>query len=119
MRTGRDGVRQGKQTAAYWLEVAKENLADEIRDRMQQQGLTLTELARRLGKNQNYVSRLIKGDAALSLKTLVEIAFALGYRLRGYRIDQDSLLVPLEHEKIKYLNFARSNGNVLSSEEMT
>jgi transcriptional regulator with XRE-family HTH domain len=53
-------------------------------------GLTQQELARRLGVHRSVVSRLIKGDANLTFRSVGEIAWAMGWdaQLLLKRIEQ-------------------------------
>ncbi|MBI2744485.1 MAG: helix-turn-helix transcriptional regulator [Burkholderiales bacterium] len=54
----------------------------QVHARMQAQGMSNTELARRLGTSPAYVTRLFRGSANLSLQTLVKLAQAVGAGLR-------------------------------------
>ena len=44
--------------------------------------LTQSELAGRLGKTDGFVSQIMGGDKNLTLRTLADVAGALGYRVR-------------------------------------
>ena len=45
---------------------------------MESRGVNRAELARRLGKSRAWVTQLLNGRANLTLKTLAEVAWALG-----------------------------------------
>jgi len=51
---------------------------ERICELMEARGITRAELARRLGKSPPYVTRLLNGRPNMTLKTLTEIAVALG-----------------------------------------
>lgn len=53
-------------------------VAEEIRSIMGRKRLTQTEMARRLGRPQSYVSRVYRGDGAITLADLESFASALG-----------------------------------------
>jgi len=48
---------------------------------MQDQNVTKAELARRLGRSRAFVTQLLDGRANMTLKTLAEVAQALGREL--------------------------------------
>ena len=49
---------------------------------MQEQGITQRELARRLGRSEPWISRVLNGRENTTLKTVAELAWALGLRVR-------------------------------------
>jgi transcriptional regulator with XRE-family HTH domain len=49
---------------------------------MQEQGVTKAELARRLGKSRAYITQMLSGSANLTVRTLAEVAYALGAEVR-------------------------------------
>jgi transcriptional regulator with XRE-family HTH domain len=49
---------------------------------MEEQGLTRAALAERLGVSRAFVTQLLNGKPNLTLKTLIQIAVALGARVR-------------------------------------
>jgi transcriptional regulator with XRE-family HTH domain len=73
-------VRQIENTPEYQFESIVVDLAEEICEIMSAQGLTRAELARRLGKSRAYVTKLLRGDQNLTLRTVVDVLFELGYK---------------------------------------
>lgn len=49
---------------------------------MQQKGVSRSELARRLGKSKSYVTRLLGGNANMTVGTLSDVFVALGSTIR-------------------------------------
>ncbi len=49
---------------------------------MEKEGITRAELARRIGKSKGHISQLLNGDRNMTLRTLAEISYALGHRIR-------------------------------------
>jgi len=49
---------------------------------MQEQGVSKAELARRLGRSRAYVTRLLSGSANMTIRTLAEVAYALGAEVK-------------------------------------
>jgi RNA polymerase sigma factor (sigma-70 family) len=58
-------------------ELARE-AADVLRAAMREEGVSRTELARRLGRTKGYVSQVLSGDRNMTLRTLDAIANSLG-----------------------------------------
>ncbi len=50
-------------------------------DAMDRQGISRAELARRLGTSQAYVTRVLRGNANFTLKTMSKLALALEMEL--------------------------------------
>lgn len=48
---------------------------------LEREGVTRTELARRLGVSQAFVSHVLSGERNMTLRTLASFAHALGYRI--------------------------------------
>lgn len=53
---------------------------ERILDLMQQQNVTRTELAQRLGKSKSWISQMLAGEANFTLRTLADVFGALGQR---------------------------------------
>jgi transcriptional regulator with XRE-family HTH domain len=50
--------------------------------RMEEHGVSRTELARRLGTSQAYVTKVLRGNVNFTLATLVKLALAVGAEVR-------------------------------------
>ncbi|WP_295584640.1 helix-turn-helix transcriptional regulator [uncultured Lamprocystis sp.] len=61
----------------YLTEDAKIGFAVCVERRMKQQGISKTELAHRLGTSQAYVTKILRGDSNLTIKSMVELAAAV------------------------------------------
>jgi len=49
---------------------------------LEREKITKTELARRLGKTKAFVGEILSGETNLTLRTIADVADALGYRLK-------------------------------------
>lgn len=56
---------------------------------LDRQGITKAELAARLGKSKAYVTQLLNGSRNMTLRTLADIAFALGVEARFVLCDEE------------------------------
>ena len=54
----------------------------QVNARMQDQGISNVELARRMGTSPAYITRLFRGSANLSVQTMVKLAQAVGATLQ-------------------------------------
>jgi transcriptional regulator with XRE-family HTH domain len=64
----------------YLRETLKVDTSELIWARMQQAGVSKTELAKRLGCSKAHVTQLLDGRRNMTLQTLQDIALALGCR---------------------------------------
>ena len=55
---------------------------------MQEEGISKTQLAKRLGKTKGFISQLLSGGRNLTLRTLAGLVDALGYRIT-IRVSKD------------------------------
>lgn len=58
---------------------------------MHRQGLSKADLARRLGRTRGYITQILSGGRNFTLRTLAEVADALGHRVR-LTFDSDTAL---------------------------
>jgi len=68
---------QSKQSPVFWTEKAIIEYTEEIISQMATQEISRTELARRLGKNPAFVTKLLRGNNNFTFETVVRIARAL------------------------------------------
>ncbi len=71
-------LERSKETDTYWTEKAIIEYTEEIISQMAIQDISRTELARRLGKNPAFVTKLLRGNNNFTFETVVRIARALG-----------------------------------------
>lgn len=74
----------------YWSEVAAHELIREIEARMDRQGVSRAELARRLGSSKAYVTKVLGGNVNFTLATMARLAAALDAELRVGLADRHS-----------------------------
>ncbi len=67
--------------AEYWAEDAKIEFAVAIEQAMNQHGINRKQLAQRLNTSPAYVTKLLRGDANLTLASMAKTAHAMGTRL--------------------------------------
>lgn len=63
---------------SYHVDAAKFELSEQIYILMEEKGVSEAELSRRLQVSRAYVNKILKGDANLTIESLVKIGRALG-----------------------------------------
>jgi transcriptional regulator with XRE-family HTH domain len=66
----------------YWIAGTVLEFTEEITAIMEREGITRSELARRLGTSPAYVSKILQGNANFTLTTMARLAKVLGADLR-------------------------------------
>lgn len=66
----------------FHKELAILEFTEELSRVMREQGVTVTELGRRIGASQAYISRVLNGGANFTLGTMTKLAMALGKELK-------------------------------------
>src|SRR5436305_12498574 len=72
---------QAERHDDYWVAGAILEFTEGVVREMERQGVTRTELARRLGATPAYVTKILRGKANFTLETMVRLARALDVRL--------------------------------------
>jgi ribosome-binding protein aMBF1 (putative translation factor) len=72
---------QAEEHADYWVAGAILEFTEGVVREMERQGVTRTELARRLGTTPAYVTKILRGKANFTLETMVRLARALDAQL--------------------------------------
>ena len=74
--------RKAEQSEEFWIAGAILELTEEVVRRMEERGVSRSELARRLGTSPAYVTKLLRGNVNVTLATMVRLARALDSELR-------------------------------------
>lgn len=91
----KEELERARDTFEYKLEGLELEVTERILQVMQEQGITRTELARRLGVSKAAVSKLLNDGSNMTLKRLLALAEALNYELRiilapsGYKAEEE------------------------------
>ena len=72
---------QAEQHDDSWVAGAIVEFTESLVREMKRQGITRTELARRLGASPAYVTKILRGEVNFTLATMVRLARALGGEL--------------------------------------
>ncbi len=86
----RERVRSIENTPKFLLEEVKLAFAEELYRLLEEQGVTRTQLARRMGTSRAYVTRILRTDYNLTAETMVKVALALDARVSLHLHSKDT-----------------------------
>jgi transcriptional regulator with XRE-family HTH domain len=81
-KTFADLYREAEKHDDYWVAGLVHDFTEALARRMGEQSLSRTELARRLGTSQAYVTKVLRGNVNFTLATLVKLARVVGGEVR-------------------------------------
>ncbi len=75
----------------FLAEVERAKFVNDLLEGMEQRGVTVSELAKRIGKSRQYVHRVLNEDNRVSftLKTMITLCHAVGLRYGSYVADKN------------------------------
>ena len=74
-------LESAKLTDSYWIEKAKLDFSVALENRRRANGLSYKDVAIKIGTSQPYVTKVFRGDANLTIETMVKLARATGGQL--------------------------------------
>jgi len=87
----KEALEQSHSRIEYWREVATNEFAVELGERMSRCGINRAELARRLGTSQAYITKVLGGNVNFTIETMVKLALALEGALHLHISDKEAL----------------------------
>lgn len=69
---------------AYWVERAVLEFTEDVVGRLEAEGISRAELARRIKASPAYVTKILRGNTNFTLESMVRIAQALGCSVRTH-----------------------------------
>jgi len=75
---------------------------------LSREDITKARLAQRLGKSKAFVSQILAGGRNLTLRTVADVADALGYRMKVVACKKDFRRMPFERVEVPWERPARS-----------
>jgi len=73
-----DFVQKAAKSDDYWIEKVKFDFALDLDKRRRSLGMTSAQFARQLGTSPAYVAKVFRGDANLTIESMVKLARAAG-----------------------------------------
>ena len=75
-------VAEAEATPEFWAEGAILEFTEALWARMEEEGVSRAELARRLGTSKAYVTKVLGGNANFTLYSMAKLALAVGGKVR-------------------------------------
>jgi transcriptional regulator with XRE-family HTH domain len=77
-----DLFRQAQERDEYWTEDAIISFTEQLYSLMQEQGISQSDLAVRIGASQPYVAKILRGRDNFTIATMVKLVRAVGGRMQ-------------------------------------
>ncbi len=74
-------LKNAKHRNSYWIEKTKNDVAVKLEKLIKQSNLTKTQFAQRINASSAYVTKMLRGDANLTIETMVKASRALDCEL--------------------------------------
>jgi DNA-binding phage protein len=87
----RRSLQEARSSVDYWVDGPITEFIEDVWRLMEEQKVSLAELARRLGTSRAYVTKLLGGNANFTLQTMAKVAMALGAQVHVHVANRDSL----------------------------
>lgn len=81
MKTVLDYWQDAQSDPLYWAETAKNEFAIDIYNHMEEMGINKSDLAQKVGVSKQYISKVLGGEANLSIETMSKLLFAVGRKV--------------------------------------
>jgi len=73
-------IKQDIQNNDFWAEIAKLEFVVSLNKAMVEKGISRSDLARIIGKSPAYITKVMSGDANLTIESMVMLARAVGLK---------------------------------------
>ncbi len=84
------GLTRAKTRSAYYEEGLLIDIAARVIDAMEKNGITRSDLARRLKVSPSYITKVLRGHANMSLESLAKIAFVMDLKWECIMVPVDA-----------------------------
>ena len=74
-------VEEAKKKPAFWTEKFSNQFLNELLDLMAKQGISRSQLAKKIEKNPSYITKIFRGNVNFTLSTMVSLAMAVNSQL--------------------------------------
>jgi len=79
---------KARKSDAYWMEFPILQFTEELFVLMEQDRVSKAELARRMGTSPAYITKILKGDANFTLKSMVKLARQFNRQVRVHLAEE-------------------------------
>jgi transcriptional regulator with XRE-family HTH domain len=103
---------EAEKDDAFWSEWPTQDFAEELLRRMALSGMTRADLARKLGVSQPYITKALRGNANLTVRSLSKLAKAVESVVRLH-------LAPIGSYTVHFDVLEGMNGNTVAASSNT
>lgn len=86
-------LRLARKSVAYWAQLAKRDFTDDLLRVMADAGVNQARLAKLLEVSPQFITKVLRTNANLTIETMAKIALTLGYQVRIHIAPRDALTV--------------------------
>ena len=83
-----------KKHDSYWVESAKLDFSIQMEKRRKNAGLSYADLAKKIGTSAAYITKVFRGDANLTIESMVKLSRATGGKVDLRIIDENIVADP-------------------------
>ena len=83
-------LKKTRQSLTYWTQIAKRDFTDDLLRWMEQRQVSQARLAELVGVSPQYITKVLRTNANLTIETMTKLGMALGCQLRIHLADRNS-----------------------------
>jgi plasmid maintenance system antidote protein VapI len=84
-------LKQRHRTPAYWSQIARRDFTEDLLRWMETRGLNQARLAEALNVSSQFITKVLRTNANLTIETMTKLALALGCQVRIHLADRNSV----------------------------
>jgi len=124
-----DLLKRTRRSLAYWVQIAKRDFTDDLLRWMEERGVNQARLAEMLNVSPQFITKVMRTNANLTIETMTKLALALDCQVRIHIADRNAvtewrdrpsditkLTVPLG-QNVTFLDATRFKTTVRGSEK--
>jgi transcriptional regulator with XRE-family HTH domain len=110
-------LQNAKKTDFYWVERSKLDFSQELEKRRIKIGFSYADLAHKIGTSPAYISKIFRGDANLTIESMVKLSRATGGKVEIRIVDENTATNP----RVWFEHYSKKSAanQVISSETAT
>lgn len=86
-------LQQARRSLAFWTQIAKRDFTEDLLAWMAERGVSQARLAQLLDVSPQFVTKVLRTNANLTIETMVKIAAALNCQVRVHIAPRDAMTI--------------------------
>ena len=83
-------VAQAKERDSFWVERAKLDFSMSLEKQRRDSGMTYSDISRKISTSAAYITKVFRGDANMTIESMVKLARATGGQLQIQIVDEQA-----------------------------